>query len=55
MSYVCAVFGISYVVGLLLTLAVEIPIATLCKIVLARGDSTENVNEIPMERRSKSP
>jgi peptidoglycan/LPS O-acetylase OafA/YrhL len=54
MCYVCAVFGISNVVGFILTLTVEIPIGSLCKLTLIKQDSVSSVDEIPMSGRTKA-
>jgi hypothetical protein len=50
MSYVCAVFGISNVVGFILTLTIELPIGSICKLVLIKGEPKRNGDDIPMGR-----
>lgn len=54
MSYVCAVFGISNVIGLLLTISVEVPISNICKLIFLKGDKPQkrNANEMKMNENS---
>lgn len=54
MSYVCAIFGISNVIGLILTLSIEIPVSSMCKLVFLKKDTEDksNGNEMAMNQNT---
>lgn len=54
MTYVCAVFGFSNFLGLFLTLSIEVPIASLCKLILLKKDVKEETQEIPMSEVNRN-
>lgn len=48
LTFVCAVFGLSNFIGLFLTLSIEIPVSSVCKLVLLKSEKSERNREIPM-------
>lgn len=52
MTFVCAVYGLSNFAGLFLTLMIEVPVSSLCKIVLLKSDKAEASTDLPMSSQS---
>lgn len=54
MAYVSAVFGMSVIFGFLLTVAIEIPISSICKTVLKRRSTIESKHEIQLNGTTRN-
>lgn len=54
MAYVSAVFGMSVIFGFILTVVVEIPVSTICKIALNKRSTVESKHDIQLNGTTRN-